>query len=1561
MKKIMKKAQKITTLGVIAVNLTSLGVQATQGNISNFVNDDTLKNLEASSNSNDQLNTDFLSDINSTKAETTGAAATIDNNISDHVNPSVTENNKNTVEDAVAITDILNQEVTTGPAVVIDNPSPLVITEVLPDSDNINGSDAYEFIEIYNNSNEAINLSDYKIYYNYPDDGPSSDVMWASVPFNVEIGSGKTLVFWIKNGANDSLTVEDFNKAFKTNLVKDKDIVEINSAGMANGSARGIKLTTNTKEVLDYVTYNMSGAKDVKANKSIKYKYDMSTGKSKMTPNSTPTPGSVDDNEKPDSAVDLGDYANGPSLEDMSDKEFSSDRELNLSVKAEKGDRTVKTVNLYIKDNTMSDYEVYNLTDGEDGVFTKKMPALDIANKASYTYYFEASDGTNTKTTAEKTINNTSINTNGFGLNVSNNQEVSGEKQIIVAGNGNKNLKLSIDGEDVTDKTTESLGQTAKIAFDVSQTDVFFKNAVAVGDDLIGVFDDGTYSNWATIQYDIPVKYFEKGKDITISIHAGNKANALEHNSENNDDFILKNLRLLLPNGQTLRASECKGENIDYKTNGSLSPDKYQDPDKIINMGDSSGTIEILNATFKVDDDAYTAIRYNWNTKDSADGSHNILATSGDKITTSAQVVVDNTAPEITTNMEDKEYKGEFTIEASATDATTEVLSFSATLDGKDVQLPLKTSSASLLAGNHVLKITAKDAAGNESEKVVNFTIPQENPNDPQLISDGTNKKPTLSIKVTDPTNDAMDVTFKTGDRYDLGDAEVKEVSGMAQVSGGTQDASDGYPYRTYDVAIKDDVIDSDLVGIDWEGQADPDSKVNLYAYSVTNKKWNLIKGVTTGGIGNVQIKADVPVGEYRNGNSIKVMIQNGIGYNPTNYAPGTPANPTDNTEIKTYNKDEVNRDDYDFTFALESDTQYYNENKDGHEYHHQVNIHDWILANRPRMNIQYMFHTGDIVDNSSQDNQWANADKAYDIIDNEHLPYGVLAGNHDVGHKSEDYTEYGQHFGADRYDNNPWYGESYKNNRGHYDLITVDGIDFIMIYMGWGIGDDEIKWLNEVLAKYPERKAILNFHEYLLSSKGLGEEPQRIYNEVVSKNKNVCMVLSGHYHSAATRVDKFDDDGDGVPERTVYQMLFDYQSLPEGGEGYLRLMHFSLNDRTITIKTYSPSEDSYSSGAFTPQDENIVISLDDLGIAPNEKTLETTSMSANIYRDEVIGTVNNVASGDVVSVEWQKENGHYGWYAEIKDSYGGVKRTPVYYLDVDNTVDNIAKIQGVSRVGNTIKAKLATKEGGEISDNSRMTYKWYRLNNQADENGTLVGESESYKLVSEDKDKFIKLVISYEGKDYETAVSVGSSSSSSSSHSHSSGGSNNSSSNSNTGNANNTTNNNNATSNNNNKTNSIKIQNDNNGISKLVSQDGKIATGWQVIDNKWYLADNEGYVKTGWQQVNNKWYLLKEDGAMITGWQQVNNKWYLLKEDGAMTTGWQQVNNKWYLLKEDGVMTTGWQELNGEWYLLKEDGTMATGWQKINDNWYYLYTNGTMASDTIINGYKINKDGSMN
>ena len=79
----------------------------------------------------------------------------------------------------------------------------LLVTEVVPDSTNIDGADGYEFIEIYNNTNQPINFNDYKMQYRYGTD-PETDVIWASVPDDFAIASKGTVVFWIineKNGA----------------------------------------------------------------------------------------------------------------------------------------------------------------------------------------------------------------------------------------------------------------------------------------------------------------------------------------------------------------------------------------------------------------------------------------------------------------------------------------------------------------------------------------------------------------------------------------------------------------------------------------------------------------------------------------------------------------------------------------------------------------------------------------------------------------------------------------------------------------------------------------------------------------------------------------------------------------------------------------------------------------------------------------------------------------------------------------------------------------------------------------------------------------------------------------------------------------------------------------------------------------------------------------------------------------------------------------------------------------------------------------------------------------
>ncbi|MGN0449383.1 MAG: lamin tail domain-containing protein [Ruminococcus sp.] len=1177
-----------------------------------------------------------------------------------------------------------------------NNISPLVVTEILPDSSNINGSDAYEFIEIYNNSDEDIDFSDYKIYYNYPDS--STDALWESTPSEVVIPAGKTLVFWIKNGKNDSLTVDDFNAKFNTNLVMNESLVEIYSAGMANSGARGVKITSNVKDELNYVLYNKGGADDTTADKSIKYKLDVYTGEMNMVSNaSEPTPGTVTEDEKPDMTAKTVKPENPPVLTDNTPDSFDGVSDLRFSLTAQPDKLSVKTVELYIKDNTMQDFERYNLLRENGDEFGKDVLSVDLTGKKSYTYYFTVSDGVNKASTEEKTIFSTNLSEENLTLNLAENQQISGDTLVIGSSENGSEIKLSIDGNDVTEMTKPSLSKDAMFVFEVSQTDTFFKNAVAIGSDVIGIFDDGTYDSWQTIAYPISTSCFTKGEPLTISIHAGNKANPLEHNEENNDDFVVKNIRLILPNGLTLRT------------------EKYSSPDAEIKMGDSTGKIEILDAEFNAPDSAYTGISYSWNTAETNDGQHTVSVSDGTE-TKTVNVNVDNTRPEITTNIEPKQYKGNNEITASAVDNGSGISEFTATLDGEKINLPYSFSSTTLTEGEHTLVLTATDIVGNKADKTVVFTTPKENPEKTVNLSDNGAENPTLTATVNDPTNDIMTVVFKKGDSFSTANGEISVKSGVSDASGKepesynsetTVTTLNGYPTLTYELETNGVSKTDDVIGVSWNGTSDENAKISLYAQNADGD-WDKITSVKADENGNLTISSEFDGEKYLNNGKLRLMVQNGEGYTPTSYEAGTPANPTENKEITTENAEDLDRNLYDFTFAVESDTQYYNENLTD-IYRHQVNIHDWIIANRPRMNIQYLFHNGDIIDDFDQLYEWENADAAYKKLDDANFPYGVLAGNHDVSHKDENYSNYCTYFGEDRYSSNPWYGGSYKDNKGHYDLISSGGIDFIMVYMGWGIYDEEIEWMNDVLAQYPERKAILNFHEYLLTTKGFGEQPQRIYDEVVAKNPNVCMVLSGHYHSAATRVDQFDDDGDGVNDRSVYQMLFDYQSLAEGGRGFMRLMHFSLENQKITVKTYSPSENSYHSGAMDDSLECFEIPFAELGIESKQKTLSSDNLSVNLYHSDVISEINGVESGSTVNAVWNRTDGETGgWYVEASDDFGGISRSEIAYTS-QPAIKGDVNGDGVVNVADATEIQKYLAELVELSESQK---------NSADVNG---------------------------------------------------------------------------------------------------------------------------------------------------------------------------------------------------------------------------------------------------
>lgn len=1124
---------------------------------------------------------------------------------------------------------------------------PLLVTEVLPDSTNVGSADGYEFIEIYNNSTSPVSLKDYKLNYRYYTNDPSSDVVWASVPDDVIIPAKETLVFWIISDQNGSKTVADFNQHFGTTLVENEDIVRIFSSGMANGSLRGLVMATNTGKEITVAYYNdESNVDDTYADKGIHYKYpnDKSTKMQKLTIESA-TPGNVRGIQVPVTTREYPVDSSSPVLENLTNVTTVSQKDDIEVIAKAADDREVKTVKIFYKIEGQDQFnEAIVKENYDDSFFHHTIYSPELIGKEYVDYYLFASDGTNDVTSETYRVQITNdLDQSTLRLNIKEDDILAGEQVLKAtsASDGPENVKLLINETEVTTDLYSSLEHTAYLAFEANGLNTYFQNAVTMGEEILYLMDKDWLSAWKTFSVPITADQLQVGDNI-ITIRSGNKASPFElESAENRDDYDLRNVRLVLADGTVIKDPS------------------HNDPARILKMNDGNPFVDFH---FPITEEHARSKSYVWNTTTVPDGEHTITVADLDE-EVSATVLVDNTAPTITTNIkEGKIYKGAFTIQAKAKDAGAGVEGIEALLDDEPIEIPYETASSKLMPGEHKLSITAKDSIGNSSTMIVHFSVVNENPAQPMDVSSfgetPVEGDPELKVKVTDPTDDKMDVSFYEGFQYDIADgSQVKGYSNVADVEPPnepapqgeeifsendislvaeqdgkylTKDSSEGFPYHRFDVTVDEKVDANDVVELFWTGNSLPGRKVSMYAWSHVTNKWELID-YKIAQEGDFTLKGNVVVDEFVHEQKINVLVQDEI-----------PANPKE----------------YDYTFVWMSDTQYYSESYP-YIYEQQTK---WIAERQDDMKIKYVFHTGDLVNISTDMTQWSRANEYMKVLDDNNVPYGVLAGNHDVDQVSTDYTNYYQNFGEDRFKNKPYYGGSYLNNRGHYDLISVGGNDYIMVYLGWGVTDEGIQWVNDVLKGHPDRKAILNFHEYLLATGTRHPLGEKLYNEIVVPNRNVMAVLSGHYHEAQTLIDEIDDNGDGTPDRKVYQMLADYQAGPEGGQGYMRLLHFDVDQNRVFVNTYSPylnDYNFYNTDTYGNKDEFVM----DLDLAAADKRVATDYFSVNIYTDNLIGEDRKVKSGGIAETTWKRleENQTYSWYAVASDRYTGKTISPIW------------------------------------------------------------------------------------------------------------------------------------------------------------------------------------------------------------------------------------------------------------------------------------------------------------
>lgn len=289
------------------------------------------------------------------------------------------------------------------------------------------------------------------------------------------------------------------------------------------------------------------------------------------------------------------------------------------------------------------------------------------------------------------------------------------------------------------------------------------------------------------------------------------------------------------------------------------------------------------------------------------------------------------------------------------------------------------------------------------------------------------------------------------------------------------------------------------------------------------------------------------------------------------------------------------------FTLAVLPDTQMYAW-KDPSLYTAQTK---WIADNVKAHNIQMVLHLGDVTQHNTNE-QWQAARSAHDLLVGK-VPCAIAPGNHDLGLGGRATTRdsgFTQFFPLKEFKGWPTFGGVYDKEpartENNFHRFEAGGRKWLVLALEFGPRDDVVRWANDVVKAHSDRSVILITHAFLRSdstrydrrvkitikgkegNKGLDNfglskadggfnDGEDLWTKLVAKHPNFVMVVCGHTTVTGRRVDKGEHGND------VHQILVDYQNQERGGNGFLRLLQFAPDGRTVRAVDYSPVLDGPS------------------------------------------------------------------------------------------------------------------------------------------------------------------------------------------------------------------------------------------------------------------------------------------------------------------------------------------------------------------------------------------------
>src|SRR5690625_4727205 len=632
-------------------------------------------------------------------------------------------------------------------------------------------------------------------------------------------------------------------------------------------------------------------------------------------------------------------------------------------------------------------------------------------------------------------------------------------------------------------------------------------------------------------------------------------------------------------------------------------------------------------------------------------------------------------------------------------------------LDDEEIE-PGEPIGAGLTAGDYTITVEGKTVLG----RAISQTITLSSGSMPETGGTETGQGEgtvTLSARATNPDGGDVTSTFYEG-RADIADGgfqglvdetpttlefqyrEADELDG----SGESLSAAQGdIAFQRFDVEVGEAV---DGQAVRWAGNVDPSRQVNVMVWNTATEAWDTVasgRGLTEGELVlSGELEAD-----HLNDGTAAVLV---TGEDP--FADDLPNEVGESFE---------DPDDYDFAIAHLTDTQYLAEGAAENAYSEEqqavwadayTDTLDWIVENADDRKIEYVAHTGDIIENwhtaTERDDEeeyrqiaieeFEFASEAQQILDDAEIVNGVLPGNHDnrTGSDVGPDSLYNEYFGPERYEAleqtvgwqaaqasyTPWRAD---DNENHYDLFTAGGLDFVAVYLGFDVTQEELDWASEVLDQYSDRNAMVMTHAHRKPSSNpdgrgatFSHDGAQIDQQVLKEHDNVFLVLSGHEHGVDIEVRR----DVGSTGNNIVELLADYQFYevpaeelgltgiddrnPEDmlrfGASFFRMLQFDVDNAELAVDTYSPLLDNF--GATEYDDEQRYNGTEDdtrlpIQLETRKTSFATEQVMVTTPTDEVIGE-DTAKSGWPASTAWSglTEGDTYAWYVVSRDAQTG-------------------------------------------------------------------------------------------------------------------------------------------------------------------------------------------------------------------------------------------------------------------------------------------------------------------